>query len=135
MSETKKTPDAIAKSYWRPGWLKWVVLIYWIGVFSLTHVPMPDTPSSIPHADKIAHFAFYTGLSFLLAAWLSVGGTTSVLKVFFVCVSYAAFDELTQIPIPTRSGDWRDWIADAVGAIVGIVAWSFLKKRWFKQSR
>ncbi len=114
----------------RPRWLTGVLTTYWVGVFLLTHIPFPDTGEIFPHADKVVHAAIYTGLAFLLAAWYSLTDRRTALRMFLICVTYAAIDELTQIPIPTRSGDWRDWLADALGTTIGLSFWFWVRRRW-----
>ena len=131
-SSMEETPDD--NSPQRSVWLKWGLITYWIGVFLLTHLPFPDTGASFPHADKVVHMGIYTGLAFLLSALMTIDSWQASWKIFLVCICYAMLDELLQIPIPTRAGDWRDWIADVIGTTVGLAAWLVFKRRWQNDS-
>ena len=42
--------------------------------------------------------------------------------VICVAAMYGAFDELTQLLVPRRTADLRDWAADVVGATLGVAA-------------
>ena len=130
MSDNPEHPDAsVVSGRRRPPWLIVLLPAYWVGVFVLTHVPMPDTGDLFPHADKIVHMAIYTGLAFLLSAWSSLADRQTAVRIFLICSTYAAIDELTQIPIPTRSGDWRDWLADVLGTTIGLAIWFWVRRR------
>lgn len=99
-----------------------VLAVYWIALAIATHVPkLPSV--SLQHGDKIAHYVAYA----LLAIFLSWAWTTrrryvpwGIVFAWGTAVLYGAIDELTQIPIPGRYGDWYDWCADSVGALTGI---------------
>lgn len=115
--------------------------IYWLLLFALTHWPkdrLPDTPR-IPASDKVVHFLGYAILAALLlwaaqtaaetwprwrggACWLRRGA----MLVLAVVLVYGVFDELTQ-PLVGRTADVLDWVADAAGALCGLLlvrAWS-----------
>jgi VanZ family protein len=51
----------------------------------------------------------------------------SIKKAFIatmiLCVLYGMTDEIHQCFVPGRSPEWRDWIADAVGSLAGILVW------------
>ncbi len=92
-------------------------------VLSLVVLFAPRTPSEqgIPNLDKVVH----AGLFALLAvttrwrfgdrlAWLTV------------VIAYAGVSELIQyVTLPGRDGDVRDFLADAVGALLG---WLLLRR-------
>lgn len=98
--------------------------IYWLLAVAATHLPMPQVPSAPSHTDKLVHFAMYAGLAGLLLLTLtardSVFSSQRLLRVWLVCVAYGGLDELSQIPLPSRSGDWADFATDAVGSLAGI---------------
>ncbi|HTN77123.1 MAG TPA: VanZ family protein, partial [Pirellulaceae bacterium] len=76
------------------------------------------------HNDKIAHFVAYAGLAFLLTSAVLVTQPFRwrlLIYVLLVIAVYGAFDELTQIPVG-RTADIQDWIADCVGATIGMSA-------------
>jgi hypothetical protein len=113
---------------------------YWIAAFALTHVPIPKGTGGplfgLPHADKVVHVTIYAGLSLLLSVWFGVrkriGGALAVAAIVLVCLAtYAAFDELTQIPVG-RSADLRDWIADVAGIHLGLLGF-FALRAWVRR--
>ena len=106
-------------------WSRLVTLmlaVYWIALATSTHVP--ELPSvSVRYGDKMAHYTAYAGLAFLLSwAWTTRRAyfPKGLLFAFGVATVYGAIDELTQIPVPGRCGEWYDWLADSVGAVTGI---------------
>jgi hypothetical protein len=46
---------------------------YWLALFIATHLPRIPASLELPGSDKWHHFAAYAGLSFLLAAWRTLG--------------------------------------------------------------
>jgi VanZ family protein len=114
---------------WNRSWLSigiWVVLAsYWAALFVATHVPMEMVllPGGVP--DLIPHFITYALLAFLLAAALQVTARRVNGRQFFAAwvllVVYGAIDETTQ-PLVGRQASLWDWLADAAGAAVGLVA-------------
>ncbi len=98
-----------------------LLVVYWIALATSTHVPkLPAV--SMSYGDKFAHYIAYAGLAFLLSwTWTTRRPffPKGILFAFGIAVAYGAFDELTQIPIPGRCGEWYDWIADMIGAATG----------------
>ena len=43
-----------------------------------------------------------------------------LLKLYALILAYAAVDEWLQIPVG-RTAEWGDWLADAVGALTGLL--------------
>jgi VanZ family protein len=41
----------------------------------------------------------------------------------FGIAALGAIDEWHQLAVPGRSADVRDWLADVIGALLGIVVW------------
>lgn len=87
--------------------------------------------SSIPWAgatpDWANHAAEYGGLAILLARALNAGldhpaPARLLVLTFALCVLYGALDELYQSLTPDRFSDWRDVVADAAGAALGLMA-------------
>ena len=102
----------------------WVV--YWCLLFIATHVPMPEGPHLIRHADKIEHVVAYFILA-LLGGWsisvrkeLAGGapGATAPRRALWcwalVYVLYGIVDELLQ-SLVGRSMTLGDWLADVFG--------------------
>ncbi|MDX1946598.1 MAG: VanZ family protein [Pirellulaceae bacterium] len=94
---------------------------YWGLIFVLTHLP-GRALASLTFSDKAQHAAAYFGLAFILSAavvlfrplsWWTLAGVVAAAG------AYGAFDELTQLLVPGRTADWRDWLADVAGALLG----------------
>lgn len=111
----------------------WVVSM--AGAFALTHAPPPTHPK--PHwwfNDKVYHAVGFLILGFLTVwmrrrrrsadDWRVCGGGLIGLLI------YAVFDEVTQ-PLVGRSCEALDWLADALGAVVGTLA-GLKWRRWRK---
>ncbi|MFT5527442.1 MAG: VanZ family protein [Pirellulaceae bacterium] len=101
-----------------------VFLVYWLVLFTLTHLPKVGLPKLGKYSDKYMHFAAYGVLAFLLAALCSIKwriGFSLLLRVFLMVALYGFLDELLQVPIPGRMGDIQDWAADLLGALVGVL--------------
>ena len=104
----------------------WTVLIYWIGLFVSTHIPLPSLPSVPAGSDKVVHLAAFAGLGFLTGLWLAVRGRLTIAHLVLllaVLLVYGALDEWLQ-QFVNRHTDIRDWTADAIGATLGLaVVW------------
>jgi len=100
-----------------------LLALYWAAMFLGTHLPQGVGPGS-QVSDKLLHFGAYAGLAFLLAAALSCfrARLGSFLFALLIAALYGVFDELTQMPVPGRQADVHDWVADVLGAGVGVLA-------------
>lgn len=100
-----------------------------VAMFAGTHMPV-SINHEIGYGDKSLHFWAYLTLAFGAAAsWDLAAGRLQApqyLLVWFVCVVYAALDEITQIPVG-RSCDPMDWVFDAVGAAVGLTLFRLMR--------
>ena len=104
--------------------LWWVLLAgYWLALVVSTHLPPAFVRLPGKDTDKLAHFAVYTGLASLLAmAWQSSTGRLNGRHLWFAWLAVASFavaDEVTQLLV-SRDASVGDWLADAVGAAVGL---------------
>jgi VanZ family protein len=94
----------------------------WLGALTATHVP----PSSLPHnlpSDKTLHMVGYLVLScafMLVLAAYSQPRLRRIIAAVLIAGLYGAADEITQ-PLVGRTADVRDWHADMLGALAGIV--------------
>ncbi len=118
-------------SRFRTRWLPLGLLtFYWAMIFMATHRPSSGDGGGIPHMDKLAHLTAYALLGFLLAWNAALIKGRSVWKgPLLILAAYAVLDEILQIPLPTRQGDWLDVLADLIGGIAGIGAF-FWVHRW-----
>src|SRR3982750_4485696 len=103
--------------------LRVVTLIYWLGVFAVTHIPAGGGPP-MPLSDKTEHLLCYGALGGLLMlnVWASrprLRQAAVVVLVIGMC--YGAIDEWTQaLPFIRRDCSILDWYADTTG--LGIAA-------------
>jgi VanZ family protein len=113
----------------------WIPPLLWAAViFVLSSVPGSRYPRiGVPGADLIVHFILYGTMGALCARALllrrTAAGTPAApplrtrLLVLAAAVALATFygvsDELHQLLVPGRSADWRDALADALGALAG----------------
>ena len=72
-------------------------------------------------SDKVAHFCAYALLAFLTARALWHYGQFRSARWggALVAIAYGVSDEFHQSFVPGRTSDWRDLVADAIGAAVG----------------
>ena len=112
------------------GWAWWgaaivvfaVVPVGWL--FGLT----PEDAWSVEGA--VAHFLEFGIFAMLVAAaWRDrVPGSTGLLPAAVVAGLFALFTELIQGPVPYRDFDLRDLAADLVGAAIGLIVLSLVRR-------
>jgi len=106
--------------------------------------------SSFPHfgalehpilkeSDKLIHGAVYALLAAAILWGLEEGfrnpaAVSSVWIAAAAAAVYGVSDEIHQRFVPGRMGIWQDWVADAIGAVVGAwIAWAFTRIRRRRQ--
>lgn len=121
-----------------------LAIVYAGAIFYGSSIPAPDLPPVVGMiSDKILHVMEYAGFAFLLhqtfsrqRRWYAISQNAVLLAVFIAMV-YGATDEFHQSFVPGRSTELNDWIADSVGAVIGvlfsIVATAFMRKRSSRQ--
>lgn len=101
---------------------------YWLAIFTATHLPK----ESLPHlgwSDKVYHALAFSGLSFLLAWALPARQRLKhLLVVSAVCMVYACLDEYTQQFVAGRTADVWDVVADLVGVLIGVCAYTVCRQ-------
>jgi hypothetical protein len=99
--------------------LAWAATIFVLSSFPGSAYPATD----LVNADKLVHVAIYGLLAALGARGLLRGwgmGSGRVLAVAAAASTlYGLTDELHQWFVPGRNADWRDVVADGVGALLG----------------
>ncbi len=104
----------------------WIPAIAWtILIFGLSSVSVfASTIIKLKMVDKLAHAAEYGGLGLFLT--IGFFGTLKGAKrrwvtLFAILMGLAigALDEIYQFTVPGRCSDFRDWLADSVGVIIG----------------
>lgn len=99
-------------------------LIWAAIIFVLSSLPgSAYPPTDLVNADKLVHVAIYGLLGALAARGLRLGWGWHRVRTILVAalgsILYGLSDELHQWFVPGRNADWRDLVADAVGAVLG----------------
>jgi len=108
-----------------------ILAVYWIVLFTLTHVPGSAINGSLSVSDKVLHFSAYAVLAFFavwVLPWAIQRPHFRGLWVFLLLAVYGAVDELLQNFVPHRQADVLDWLADIAGAAVGIAIYYLLRR-------
>lgn len=103
-----------------PRWLtarRVLLIVIWIILATLTHVPVPQSVQEIRISDKLVHLIAYLPLGLLLPA-CSIRGLTKRWICVVVIAVYGIMDELLQIPVG-RTASLYDWLADLLGTSLG----------------
>jgi VanZ family protein len=110
-------------------------LMTFAGAFTVSHLPPPKDRIPPPIHDKTLHVIGCFVLGMVTMWRLARPQNTILVKTAFlwllVIVAYGAVDELTQ-PWTGRTCEFGDWVADAVGAALGIACyliWDRLRSR------
>jgi VanZ family protein len=100
---------------------RWLPPALWAAlILVLTSIPTPpETPGGIPHLDKVVHFALYAGQGWLVSRALRTRRSAALACALLGVATFAAFDEWHQ-QFFARDPSMLDWIADVIGASVGI---------------
>ncbi len=104
------------------------LIIYWLIILIGTSLPADSFADSIELSDKVKHFVAYMGLAVILGLNLhfqerwKVARNFYIVITFFICVTYGVVDEFHQMFIPNRFAEFFDWVADSLGALVGILS-------------
>jgi len=114
-------------------------LIVTVAIVVLSTIPIPeDAPlGDVPLIDKWVHMVMYGGLSLMMFADHVLRSKQILTRGFFAWmlfypIALGGLMELVQAYLTTcRSGDWIDWEADAVGAlIVSFILLLLYKSLW-----
>jgi VanZ family protein len=123
----RSTPDAGRRARRRRVLSSWGPVVVWMAViFALSSVPdLPAPPGGI--TDKAAHAWEYAPLGLLLVR--ALGGrrwtaptARAVAGAILIAAGYGLVDEVHQLFVPGRQGDWYDAAADVLGASATAVA-------------
>lgn len=87
-----------------------------------------------PFRDKGIHIVEYAVLGWLCAAassrtWPSASAWRTVSFAVFVAALWGMSDEIHQAFVPGRSSELADVAADALGSLVGALAWRWISNR------
>jgi VanZ family protein len=128
----------------RPWLVAWLPAVLWAAViFGLSSIPGTRLPTvDLPQADKLAHLAVYSALGALVLRGVlrhpQHGGPgpralrlrTQIVIAILATTLYGVSDEIHQLWTPNRTADWHDVVADALGAVLGALA--FVAMQWMK---
>lgn len=101
------------------------LLIHWLTILTLTSLPAESLPS-VGFSDKIQHLLAFFVLGFFLYLNMVFQNKYKSLKkspVYYsilISILYAILDELHQLIVPNRSAEILDFVADAIGAFLGV---------------
>jgi len=126
--------------------LSWILLIVWmVIIFSFSHQPAVQSSSlsdgilvkieKVTHLPisnefssffirKAAHFTEYAILGILgmcLLSQYSISKKNRFLFAIIFCFCYASLDEIHQLFIEGRSGQWIDVVLDTCGSLFGMI--------------
>jgi VanZ family protein len=111
----------------------WAAVLAWAGlIFAVSAVPAADMPPQPGPTSYVAHFAEYAVFG---ALWLAALRTTRLPRGWAIALAltlaslYGASDEFHQWFVPGRASDPRDWVADTLGAALGVAASALWAKR------
>jgi VanZ family protein len=109
-----------------------ITLAYWLAMFVGTHIPASPNPGQyrFHSLDKVEHLAAFAGLAVLLCTSGSLRGFSPrglFAGILALTGLYGLVDELTQRLVPRRTPDVRDWVADMLGAGLGIALFVVLR--------
>jgi hypothetical protein len=106
------------------------LIVYWIVLAVVAHIPIPEVVYKARVSDKWLHFLAYLNLVFLL--WFAVRPDSKVRLrngmvwlVFLMTAAYGGIDELLQ-PYVGRTKDLGDFLANIAGVSAGLILFAFL---------
>jgi VanZ family protein len=107
-----------------------VLVLYWIVLAIVSHIPIPQLVYQAQVSDKWLHYLAYLNLVFLL--WFSARPDSKVSwhgwfvwLIFFATAASGGLDELTQ-PYFGRTCDIWDFVANTEGILAALVMFTFL---------
>jgi hypothetical protein len=93
--------------------------------FAVLFAPGPDVPPAPYGVDKLVHGGLFLALA-ATGCWAGIRRPV----VAVLLPLYAAASELIQaIPALHRDATLGDWLADVVGVLLGLLAWTLVERR------
>ena len=111
----------------------WLAVAVWMALtVVLSSLPFHGVQPSVPDADKLVHAAVYCVMAVLCArAWTRHGSPQGAMieRTIAMALIFGALMEIMQGHVG-RDMSLADWVADGVGAVIGIGMW----KAWMTVS-
>lgn len=109
-----------------PNWYRRSVHYYPLTIFvliavtTLCLIPINDPPlKDVPLIDKWTHMVLFGGICLVLYVELSLNRQRPLWMAAVGAALYGGLIELMQKYLTTcRSGEWMDFVADAIGAVI-----------------
>ena len=123
----------------KPWVRKTIGAVYLVVIALLSLWPSSSLPqvSLFSGADKLVHICMYLGLSFL-ACWIYEIGHQRVWFIYSLLAAvfmYGALMEVLQHTMRAgRSFDFKDMIANLIGAIIGVLIYRYLDRMHLEMS-
>ena len=96
-----------------------------VGSLGVLFAPASGVPSAPPGVDTVVHLLVFGALA-LSGRWTGIGRTALAVGLLV----YAGASEVVQaLPALGRSASAADVVADAAGALVGLLAWERIARR------
>jgi VanZ family protein len=124
------------------------LITYLLIIFIVSAQHIKSLPSPFTISDKINHAAEYIGLGICLVGYFSISRKLSLKKSGKLSMLVGAFfgitDEIHQgfvgyfetgIFSGVRQCDYRDWIADCIGLLIGVVLFILIIQRYNKKNQ
>ena len=109
----------------------WIIfLAYTVLVYQTAVLPPNRIPKFWLHVnDKLSH-----GLQYFLLFWAAWNAFRKIQKwnpraaagALFYCAVLGILTEFSQLHVPGRQADLKDWLADMAGAVLGLLLLKFL---------
>lgn len=116
-------------------WFRAPAIAWALTLFVLSSIPDLSSPIDITEwDDKIEHFVAYAILGVLLVRALAVYRPQPNAQDFRIAlilgILFGMTDELHQYFVPGRFMDFIDFVADAIGVMIGAGCYLWLCQRW-----